>query len=106
MKKIKVNLIDQPLILITQIQRSGGTLVVQLFDSHKEIFAHPGELVLTNPKWKWNNPMNYYTLNTLSMKNYALTKKYNKQGKSKWDRDKYHDFIFDLHKQKCTMPSA
>ena len=100
MNKIKINFIDQPLILISQIQRSGGTLITQLFDSHKEIYAHPSELVLTNPKWKWNNPMNYYILNTLSMKNYALSKKYSKQGASKWDRDIHHDFIFDLNKQK------
>ena len=72
MNKIKINFIDQPLILISQIQRSGGTLITQLFDSHKEIYAHPSELVLTNPKWKWNNPMNYYILNTLSMKNYFV----------------------------------
>jgi hypothetical protein len=33
-----------PLVLITQIQRSGGTLLSQLFDGHPEVFAFPHEL--------------------------------------------------------------
>lgn len=36
-----------PLILIAQIQRSGGTLLSWLFDGHPEVFAFPHEL-----KWK------------------------------------------------------
>jgi Sulfotransferase family len=33
-----------PLVLVSQIQRSGGTLISQLFDSHPECHAHPFEL--------------------------------------------------------------
>jgi hypothetical protein len=36
--------VDQPMILISQIQRSGGTLLSRLFDSHPAIHAHPYEL--------------------------------------------------------------
>ncbi len=36
--------IDQPLVLITQIHRSGGTLLMRLFDSHPELYAIPHEL--------------------------------------------------------------
>jgi Sulfotransferase family len=36
--------VQQPLVLISQIQRSGGTLLSQLFDGHPECHAHPHEL--------------------------------------------------------------
>jgi hypothetical protein len=36
--------INAPLVLISQIQRSGGTLLSQLFDGHPECHAHPYEL--------------------------------------------------------------
>ena len=35
-----------PLVLISQIQRSGGSLLSQLFDGHPQIHAHPHELML------------------------------------------------------------
>ncbi len=45
---------DPPLVLISQIQRSGGSLLAQLFDGHPEIFAHPHELHIGRPeKWNW-----------------------------------------------------
>jgi hypothetical protein len=46
--------INQPLILISQIQRSGGTLLSQLFDDHPEVHAHPHELYWGRPmRWRW-----------------------------------------------------
>lgn len=42
-----------PLILISQIQRSGGTLLSQLFDGHSKCLVYPGELGIGNPKWIW-----------------------------------------------------
>ncbi len=36
--------IDLPLVLITQIQRSGGTLLTQLFDGHPQVHTYPAEL--------------------------------------------------------------
>jgi hypothetical protein len=38
--------VTQPLALITQIQRSGGSLISQLFDGHPEVHPHPHELML------------------------------------------------------------
>jgi hypothetical protein len=38
--------VREPLVLVSQIQRSGGTLLSQLFDGHSEVHAHPGELHL------------------------------------------------------------
>jgi len=41
---------DQPMVLIAQAPRSGGTLLSQLVDGHPELHAHPGELKL-GPAW-------------------------------------------------------
>lgn len=38
-----------PLILISQVQRSGGSLLSQLFDGHSRILAHPQELKIGYP---------------------------------------------------------
>lgn len=42
-------LIREPLVLISQIQRSGGTLLSQLFDMHPACHAHPHELHIGYP---------------------------------------------------------
>ena len=42
--------VDQPLVLVSQIQRSGGTLLSRLFDGHPECHAHPQELKIGHPK--------------------------------------------------------
>lgn len=44
------SLVIEPLALISQIQRSGGSLLSQLFDGHPEIHAHPHELKIGYPK--------------------------------------------------------
>jgi hypothetical protein len=46
-KRVPVN---QPLVMISQIQRSGGTLLSQLFDMHPQCHAHPYELFIGYPK--------------------------------------------------------
>lgn len=38
--------VTEPLVLISQVQRSGGSLLSQLFDGHPQIHAHPHELML------------------------------------------------------------
>jgi hypothetical protein len=42
--------VHEPLVLISQIQRSGGTLLSQLFDGHPECHAHPWELEIGYPR--------------------------------------------------------
>jgi hypothetical protein len=42
--------VREPLVLVSQIQRSGGTLLSQLFDGHPECHAHPHELTIGFPK--------------------------------------------------------
>jgi hypothetical protein len=47
--------VTAPLAMISQIQRSGGSLLSQLFDGHPEVHAHPHELKVGYPK-KYNWP--------------------------------------------------
>jgi hypothetical protein len=47
--------IDQPLVMVSQVQRSGGTLMSQLFDGHREVYAHPYELYIGYPE-KYDYP--------------------------------------------------
>jgi hypothetical protein len=42
--------VREPLVLVSQIQRSGGTLLSQLFDGHPELHAHPYELHIGHPR--------------------------------------------------------
>jgi hypothetical protein len=41
--------VDQPLVLISQLPRSGGTYLSQLFDGHPQIWPHPHELKIGFP---------------------------------------------------------
>jgi hypothetical protein len=45
--------VREPLVLISQVQRSGGTLLSQLFDGHPGVHAHPGELHIGPGKSHW-----------------------------------------------------
>ena len=46
--------IDQPLVLISQIQRSGGTLLNTLLDGHPQLHVHPWEVQVGHPdKHSW-----------------------------------------------------
>ena len=42
--------VSEPLVLISQIQRSGGTLLLQLLDGHPECHVDPFELKIGHPK--------------------------------------------------------
>ncbi len=42
--------VGEPLVLISQIQRSGGTLLLQLLDGHPELHVDPYELKIGHPK--------------------------------------------------------
>jgi hypothetical protein len=42
--------VKEPLVLVSQVQRSGGTLLSQLFDGHPELHAHPHELKIGYPR--------------------------------------------------------
>jgi len=90
-------IINQPLILISQIQRSGGSLMSQLFDGHDEIYAHPLELKLNDPKWDWSQFTKFYLSDSLKWRILVEQKKYAK-GKNLLQEG--NDFLFDLKYQK------
>jgi hypothetical protein len=48
--------ISEPLVLVSQIERSGGTLLSRLFDGHPECHAHPRELEIGYPNIKRHWP--------------------------------------------------
>ena len=46
--------VSAPIALVSQVQRSGGSLLSQLFDGHPELHAHPYELRIGYPeKYLW-----------------------------------------------------
>ena len=100
-KKISTNL-----ILISQIQRSGGTLLSQLLDGHDELLNYPNELIITSPKFCWNNEFNFITFFNDGLLRYCgLKKDYKKDGAGKIITHSKNEFIFDFYKQKKIFDS-
>ena len=97
-KKINIVDIKQPLILISQIQRSGGSLITQLFDNHPETYNYPHELFIFKPVWKWKGKANFFVYKMPEMRIYAKKKRYYKNAKAKWSEN--YEFNFDLNMQK------
>ena len=101
--------VDRPFILISQIQRSGGTLLSQLFDGHPECFSHPYEIKWGKPKkWDWPN----YDVQKLGAKKlFKLIHEewidpFAKQGfykKSPKNTHEKYPFVFDLRLQKTVF---
>ena len=90
-------------IMIAQIQRSGGTLLTQLFDGHDQLAVHPAEIKIAEPKADWSKKKNYILAHHSGKIRVAyLNKSYTKPGpKSK--KQTLIDgvpFEFDMHTQK------
>ena len=112
---VKVSLVNQPLVLISQVQRSGGTLLTRLFDGHPQVFAHPHELQWGFPtKTDWPNDQ----ICKITQRNFApqikqliqpwllfasLEDSYSKaDGNTKADKS---EFDFDLDKSRILFQS-
>ncbi len=53
-KSENIHPVMSPLVLVSQIQRSGGSLLSQLFDGHPEVHPHPHELMIGyKKKYVW-----------------------------------------------------
>jgi len=90
-------IVTAPLALISQVQRSGGTLLSQLFDGHPELHAHPHELKIGYPtKYTWpeidlsDNPNRW--LETLF--EYSVLSHFKKGYKKEKKRDDAFLFLF------------
>ena len=98
-----VSPVTSPLVLISQIQRSGGSLLSQLFDGHTEVHPHPHELMLGyNKKFVWpridldEHPERWFRI---LFENMVI--KHTKEGykKGKVDKESF-PFIFNPYLQK------
>ena len=95
--------VNAPLALISQIQRSGGSLLSQLFDGHPQLHAHPHELKMGYPKkYYWpeldlsDTPERWFFL---LFEDIVIT--HSKEGFKKSDKSDYtHPFQFMPSKQK------
>ena len=109
-KRVSVTYLTQPFVLITQIQRSGGTLLSQLFDGHPQVCAHPHELHIGRPqKWNWPNlnlnddpqgwfgPLYEARLETFYNKGYV------KPGSNPYATSEIHPFSFDAALQQAVF---
>lgn len=102
----KIEIIDKELVLIGQIQRSGGTLLSQLFDGHSMLYNYPSELVLTSPKWDWSKNLNFSTIEQNShLKNIILNQNYEKLSTGKIDYKTRNKFIFNPFLEKKIFKS-
>jgi hypothetical protein len=59
LKRLKTSYrpVDRPLVMISQVERSGGSMMAQLFDGHPEVLAHPHELKIGYPNKRIWPPM-------------------------------------------------
>jgi hypothetical protein len=78
--------VNEPLVIISQVQRSGGTLLSQLFDAHPQCHAHPHELKIGYPrKQNWppldlsDEPREWYRMLKENESRKALKRGYQKQ---------------------------
>jgi hypothetical protein len=54
--EVRMQIVREPLVLISQISRSGGKFLQELFDDHPALWSHPHELHIGMPrKWDWPN---------------------------------------------------
>ena len=94
--KEKIKIIDKELVLIGQIQRSGGTLLSQLLDGHSELYNYPEELILSSPKWDWSKNLNFSTFEqNRKLKRNILTQNYLKKNNRKINNEVKNKFIFN-----------
>lgn len=50
--------VNLPLVMVSQVERSGGSLMAQLFDGHPQLLAHPHELKIGYPNKRIWPPTN------------------------------------------------
>jgi Sulfotransferase family len=97
--------VQEPLVLVSQIQRSGGTLLSQLFDGHLECHAHPKELKWGYPrKRNWppidvERPDEWFTMLYEKRVELDLWRGYAKVSRPDLDHDTF-PFLFSLRLQK------
>jgi hypothetical protein len=89
--------VRQPLVLISQVQRSGGTLLTHLLDGHPACHVHPGELHIGHPRVKEDWPAI-----DLAAPPKAWFKALQEKHVARWVREGYGDlpFLFSVTVQR------
>jgi hypothetical protein len=96
--------VREPLVLVSQIQRSGGTLLSQLFDGHPECHAHPEEVKIGFPrKHDWpmldlNRPETWFPM-LYEPATVDLERGYARRSRPELDHDTF-PFVFPLRLQR------
>ncbi len=105
--------VTQPLVLISQVQRSGGTLLSQLFDDHFQCHVHPGELHIGHPdKTRWRTVSPGKSPEEMFEGLYEkISHRYLREGYSKWsdgnsEKRELFPFLFPPDLQKENLPAA
>ena len=99
--KKKIKKINEDLILIGQIQRSGGSLLTQLFDSHKNLYTYPNELIISKSRFKLFQENVYKTLFiNVGMRIHFLKNNYTKFSKIKPKKILKNPFKFNPFLEK------
>ena len=99
--------VKQPILLISQVQRCGGSLLSHLFDGHTSCWSYPGELILGDDKYSFpdlssNKSMNKIWDKIHNKKLSGFVKKgYRKQSNRATEKHKGIPFKYDeiLHKR-------
>ena len=94
-----------PLVLVSQIQRSGGSMMAQLFDGHPELLVHPFEIHIGSPqKWDWpaftlqEPPQDWFAFLYEKKLEEFVSKGYSKPGSNKYTVKEIFPFDFSLEK--------
>lgn len=97
---------DQPLIFISQIQRSGGSLLTRLFDAHPQLATHPTEIFCLKNRWPDTRKQKLNSrFNLIDNHNFLLTV-FNgvNKGNSKKPGGLLFEFNFDKYESLLTVP--
>lgn len=100
--------IRRPLLMVAQVQRSGGTLFSQLLDGHSELWVFPGEMHIAKPKSSWPTvrPEQYPSITFRKLVDHRCIE-YARVGYSKTLRGSAKEsFNYDVnlhHSQFCAM---
>jgi Sulfotransferase family len=99
--------VDVPLVLISQAQRSGGSLLAQLFDGHPQVYAQPDELRIGHPrKWHWpvldpgDSPQRWFDTLRADRWLRLAGKGYAKPGRNAYATSDRRPFTFDEGEQR------
>ncbi|HSS74912.1 MAG TPA: sulfotransferase [Gaiellaceae bacterium] len=100
--------IEAPLVLVSQISRSGGSLLAQLFDRHPQLYAHPWELRIGFPEqsnWpvldlqaepaKWFEALHDVKWEKIAAEGFA------KAGRNPFAKEQRHPFTYSVEEQRA-----